>query len=290
MPDAPPTAVEEVKLYYDQNTVRFETFGHGRETGSIHRAVRGEGVRTRADALRYLDRLVLAELHGLQGKFPAPLRVLDLGCGVGATLLYLAGQLPIRGTGVTVSPVQAARARERVAASGLGERVRCLEGNFLELPPELEPVELAYSIEAFVHGPDPAAYFESAAHKLVPGGLLVVCDDFATPRAEGPLNARETRVLQEVRRDWLAHTLITPARAGELAARAGLRPLKNTDLTPLLELRRPRDRLIALAVAFGRLLPLRGYRFRSLVGGNALQAALTSGLVEFRCLVWQRDG
>lgn len=282
------TPVDEVRRYYDQNTVRFERFGHGRDTGSIHRAVRGEGVTTRAEALRYLDRLILAEVKPLEATFPAPLRVLDLGCGVGSTLLYLAEQAPIRGTGVTLSAVQAQRAQQRIAASGLGDRVRVLEANFLELPESVGPAELAFSIEAFVHGPDPAAYFAATARHVVPGGRLVVCDDFLAPRAEGPLKRREARALDEVRRCWLAHTLITSERANALAERAGYRLERNLDLTPRLELRRLRDRVIAAAVTVGRHLPQRGYRLRSLIGGNALQQALLSGLIEFRCLVWRR--
>jgi SAM-dependent methyltransferase len=284
------TPIDEVRRYYDENTLRFERFGHGRATGSIHRAVYGEGVTTRTEALRYLDQLILAEVKPLQAAFAEPLRVLDLGCGVGSTLLYLAEHAPIRGTGVTVSGVQARRAAERIAASGLGDRVRCLEANFVKLPESVGPAELAFSIEAFVHGPDPAAYFAASARHVVPGGRLVLCDDFLAPRAEGDLTRREARALDEVRRCWLAHTLITSERAITLAERAGYRLERNLDLTPRLELRRLRDRMIAAVVLFGRHLPRRGSRLRALIGGNALQQALLSGLIEFRCLVWRREG
>jgi predicted O-methyltransferase YrrM len=278
--------LDEVKRYYDGNTRRFVRFGQGRGTGTIHRAVWGDGVTSRREAFHYLDALVLRELRALSARHAPPLHVLDLGCGVGASLLYLAERAAIRGTGITLSSVQAQQARARIQAAGMTERVTCHEGNFLDPPRTIEPAHLAFSIEAFVHAPDASAYFEVTAQKLVRGGTLVLCDDFLSERARGPLTRSERRTLAEVESDWLAKSLLTPRRADELASQAGYRLSKNVDLTPRLELQRPRDRLVAMAAALGRHIPRRGPRWRSLVGGHALQAALLAGLIEFRCIAW----
>jgi cyclopropane fatty-acyl-phospholipid synthase-like methyltransferase len=215
------------------------------------------------------------------------MHVLDLGCGVGASLIYLATRAPIRGTGVTISGVQADYAGERISNAGLADRVRCVQANFLELPPSIEPAQLVFSIEAFVHGPDPARYFESAAGRLTPRGLLIVCDDFLAPRARGPVSRRDARIIDEFRRGWHANSLMTVAEADALATAAGFTLTKNLNLTASLELRRPRDLLVSLAMTIGRHLPLRGTYGDSLLGGSALQAGLGSGLIEFRYLVWQ---
>ncbi|MGB7217187.1 MAG: methyltransferase domain-containing protein [Vicinamibacterales bacterium] len=274
----------EVRDYYDLNTARW--FGRPRESDAIHRAVWGEGVRSAAEAFQYIDRLILGELQVLAGTFPAPLHVLDLGCGIGASLIFLASHASIRGTGITLSGVQARFAAQRIERAGLVDRLTCLEHDFLHLPPTLTPAHMAFSIEAFVHSPDPQAYFASTAEHVIPGGLLVVCDDFLTERARGPLSKREIRMLDEVRSGWLAPSVITVAQADAFARRFGYRQVKNINLTKLLDLRRPRDLFVAAAVVFGRHLPMSGYRWRSLVGGNALQAALLAGLIEFRFVAW----
>jgi SAM-dependent methyltransferase len=280
-------AVDDVRRYYDLNTARFERFGQGHHTGSIHRAVLPAPGDAEQDPLSTLDSLVLAELETLGSTFEAPLRVLDLGCGVGATLVYLAKRLPIEATGVTLSGVQAERARERLRAHGLEERVHILAQSYLDLPQNLAPAALACSVEAFIHGPDPAAYFASAAAHVASGGRLVVCDDFLAD-AQPAHSPHDERLLQEFRTGWLANSLVSSARANELATAAGFRLEKNIDLTPRLVLGRPRDRVIALFVAAARHLPRPGYWLRSLVGGNALQQALRRGLLEFRCVVWRR--
>jgi len=277
----------EVRNYYDLNTARW--FGRPRDSGAIHRAVWGAGVGSRAEAFQYVDRLVLRELQELAGSFEAPLHVLDLGCGVGNSLIFLASHSMIRGTGVTLSGVQARYAAQHIRQAGLTGRVECLEGDFLELPKTIAPAQLAFSIEAFVHSSDPERYFAATTEHVVSGGRLIVCDDVLSERAQQPLSRRETRMLDEVRSGWLAPSLITVARAEACASRSGYRLLKNVDLTRFLDLRRPRDLLVAASVAVGRHLPLTGYRWRSLVGGNALQAALVAGLVEFRFVVWQKS-
>jgi SAM-dependent methyltransferase len=280
-------AVDDVRRYYEENTARFERFGQGRGTGAIHRAVRAKGGDSDQSPFRTLERMILRRLTRV-GSGDGKVHVLDLGCGVGASMIYLALHAPIIATGVTLSALQAVRARERIAECGLAERVRCLEGSYLELPSSVPPAALAFSIEAFIHGPDPAAFFEAAARYVVPGGLLLVFDDFLSDRAAGRLSTREARVLREVREGWLANSLVTARHASELASQAGFALETNHDLTSRLELGRPRDHAIAALVAVGRHLPLRGYRFRSLLGGNALQTGLRAGLLEFRCLGWRR--
>jgi SAM-dependent methyltransferase len=281
--------IDDVRAYYETNTRRFERFGQG--GGTIHRAVWGAGVRTRDEAFGHIDELIASELASFTSR-GGDVHVLDLGCGVGASLVFLASRAHIRGTGVTLSGLQAARARERARRAGLESRVRFLEGDFLHVPSDVPKAHLVFSIEAFIHGPDPRAYFAAASRYLVPGGALVVCDDFLTDSGRAVSSPRERRVLDDVRTGWLANTLVTPTEAAALAAGAGLSLCKNVDLTSFLELGRPRDRLITALVALGRRLPRepRGHGFRSLVGGSALQTALDRRLVEYRFLVWERRG
>ena len=280
-------ALREVESYYDRNTQAFASFGQG--GGAIHRAVWGDGVRTRAEAFHYVDRVLLREIERLSARALEPLQVLDLGCGVGSSLFYLASQAAFQGTGVTLSGVQARWAQAASEQSGLAERLKFIQGNFLELPSTVPRAHLAFSIEAFVHSPDPSEFFAAAARYLAADGLLVICDDFLTARgASNDLSSRQQRDLEEVRTGWLANSLVSVATAVSIAAEHGFRLVMNQDLSSYLELRRPRDRVISLLVELGRPFRIPGYRWRSWVGGNALQLALQAGLLEYRLLTWQK--
>ncbi|HEX6277281.1 MAG TPA: hypothetical protein VFZ53_29770 [Polyangiaceae bacterium] len=68
-----------------------------------------------------------------------------------------------------------------------------LEASLLDLPSEVPTAELAFSIEAFVHGPAPRAYFEAASRYLVPGRALAVRDDFRTSTGRATPQRRRSR-------------------------------------------------------------------------------------------------
>ncbi len=276
--------LDHVREFYDRNTSRFERLGQG--GASIHRAVWGPAVRDRDEAFHHVEDRLLT----LLARTPDPV-VVDLGCGVGGSLLHLAGRRPdLRGEGVTLSPAQAARAGELLADAGLGDRVRCREGDFLDPPADLDgTADLVLSIEAFLHGPDPAGYFRAAARLLRPGGRLAICDDVLTDAGAAATGAAAQR-LADFREGWRVGSLVTVAELVRLAGDAGLALTSDDDLTPYLELRRPRDRAISAALSIARgPLRLRGEYGRMLVGGDALQHCLTGGLLDYRLLVLTRS-
>lgn len=280
--DGPDGHTELVRRYYDNNTAAFDRLGQG--GGSIHRAIWGPGVSTRVAAFHYVDELILRALPPDVAR-PA---VVDLGCGLGSSLLYLAGRTDLTGEGITISPLQAAGATRRIAEAGLADRVRCREGDFLSVPADLAgTADLAFSIEAFVHGPDAGGYFREAARTLRPGGRLVVCDDFLAGSATSAA-PRAARRLAEFRTGWRVGSLLAVEQVRALAAAHGLTLVGDLDLTPHLELRRPRDRWISLLVTAGRPLRLRGEYWQSLVGGDALQWCLVHGALQHRVLQFER--
>jgi len=275
--------LQDVRKYYDRNTRSFQR--HGQSGLSIHRAVWGPSATTRDSAVHFVDNLILTEIRGLG---PNP-KILDMGCGVGASLLYFAQRLAIVGEGVTISPLQASHAAELFESARVNT-LRCRSGNFLALPSDIYDVDLAFSIEAFVHSPDAEGYFSQAACVLRPGGKLIICDDFLSQRASLNPSANESKWLQEFRTGWKIGSLVTVDSACETADSVGFKLISVLDLTEFLELRRPRDILISILVSIGKYLGYHGGEYWSaLTCGNALQLATRSGAVGYRYLLFERN-
>jgi cyclopropane fatty-acyl-phospholipid synthase-like methyltransferase len=270
----------DIRCYYDRHSASFVRFGQGR--GSIHRAVWGPHTRTRDQAFHYVDDQIAAFVR----RFLSPSRtvhVVDLGCGVGASLCYLAEQLPIRGTGITLSPAQAAMARVVVADRGLSGTVECLEGDYCELPARLMPADLAYAIESFVHGPDPARFFDECRRLVRPGGLLVICDDVQ----KGVVSPDAAHAVEEFTKGWHINSLVDRDTLVRLAHDAGFEHESTVDLTPLLEINRVRDRAIAGGLALLKWLAFNTDRFDYVIGGNALQKCLAKGWIGYELSVFR---
>jgi len=288
----PRFATDQVRRYYDRNTPSFIALGEGGGVGAIHRAVRGPGVTTREQAFHFAEdrvadlvrRVAARSTASAAGTVADPPHVVDLGCGVGASLCYLAGQLPIIGTGVTLSPIQVRVANERIESAGLSDRVACIEGDYADLPGDMRAADVAFAIESFVHGPDPARFFAEAARLVRPGGALVICDD-----VRRRTNSRQAeRAIRRFQHGWHVNSLLEAGELQSLAGEAGFEHESTEDLSAYLELRRPRDRAIGAAVAiFGRL-PLERTRFGHLVGGSALQQSLAGGWIGYDLMVFAR--
>jgi SAM-dependent methyltransferase len=271
----------QVKDYYDRHTGEFLATGQRGSEGAIHRAVWGPGVQSRQQAFRYVEDRLIDLLNSVAAP-PTSLHVVDLGCGVGASLCYLAARLPIRGTGITLSAVQARLGGQRIREAGFADRLRCLEGDFTNLPADIEPADLTFAIESFVHAPDPGRFFDECARLVRPGGLLVLCDDFLRPTSD-----REAeRTLDRFRRGWHINTLIDAGELQTLARASGFEHESTQDLTSYLELRRARDRAIGGLLALVGWLPLTR-RFDYLIGGQALQTCLARGWIGYDLTVFR---
>ncbi len=279
--------VNDVKTYYDQNTKRFVTHHESGLVNALHRAVWGPGVTTQAEAFQYVNHLLLQVMQELVPAFPTPLSVLDLGCGVGGSLFYLAQRLPMQAVGVTLSPVQIELANRQAQSLQLDSQCRFVEADFLHLP-RLDPQVAVFAIESFVHCPDAKRFFTAASAVIPAGGRLMICDDFLASSTPHRLDRKAKRLLEDFRRGWHVRSLMTTVQAQTYAAGAGLRLIDNRDLTPYLALRRPWDRFIAVWVTLGRWLPLRAPWWLCWLGGHAVQRCLLLGLIEYRFVVFEK--
>jgi cyclopropane fatty-acyl-phospholipid synthase-like methyltransferase len=274
----------DIRRYYDRNTAAFVALGQGGSVGAIHRAVWGPGVRTSEEAFRYVEDQIAERLRHLPLEIDRP-HVVDLGCGVGASLCYLAERLPgLRGTGITLSPVQARFAEKRVQQAGLSDRVTCLEGDYADVPASVSPADLAYAIESFVHGPDPSRFFAQCRQLMRPGGLLMICDDVKRPTDDPAAR----RAIERFKRGWHINTLIDRSELQTLAREAGFEHDSTVDLSSYLELNRPRDRAIEVLISLTGWVPVLWSRLDHLVGGSALQQCLGRGWIGYDLAVFRR--
>jgi cyclopropane fatty-acyl-phospholipid synthase-like methyltransferase len=160
----------------------------------------------RESMLEQMNAEVLARLH-VDGI--AEPRLLDLGCGLGATLRSFARRLPnARLSGVTRVPWQVEQSRALNEAAGCGERVCVLEGDYEDPSLLLGSVyDGVHALESSCHaqGADKALLLEQAHRLLRPGGRLVVCDGFLSSRRF--VNRLQHRIYRRLCECWVIEEL-----------------------------------------------------------------------------------
>ena len=216
---------------------------------------------------------------------PAP-RVLDAGCGYGASMLDMAPGLGGDWLGISLSEVQVRRGMEAVAARGLAGQVRLAVASYDA--PLTGEFDWIFGIESLIHSPDPMATIHNLARSLAPGGALMVVDDMP----EEDLSPQQAADVALFKRCWRCP--VAPSRAGWLRAfaAAGLVLSHETDFTALT-IPRPSAELAPMMAArarqarWKRLLGL-GYRSEADLGGMMLETLLSTGVIRYRMLVARR--
>jgi ubiquinone/menaquinone biosynthesis C-methylase UbiE len=149
------------------------------------------------------------------GCVPAPQRILDVGCGTGYLLRQLAARCPQAAElrGIDAAPMVI----EVAAATSADDRLRFRAGTAEELPWPTETFDLVVSTTSFDHWADQQAGLTECARVMVPGGTLVLVDQFSSLLLPTLLAGRRGKAR-------------TKRRAGKLVVAAGFRSLRWHDL------------------------------------------------------------
>jgi len=101
--------------------------------------------------------------------------ILDVGCGTGASSIYLAKQYKLEATGITISPVQVDLAKKAAALEGVNATFLLMDAEAMKFE---RLFDVVWSVESISHYQDIEKFLESAAKVLPPNGTLAVIDWF----------------------------------------------------------------------------------------------------------------
>lgn len=167
----------------------------------------------------------------------APQNIIDVGCGIGGSTLHLAQKFGCQATGITLSPVQASRAKERAAERGLDSRVRFEVANALEMPFEDNTFDLVWSLESGEHMPDKTKFIQECYRVLQPGGKLILATwcHRETNSLAGELTPDEVAHLKEIYRVYCLPYVISLSEYRTIATECGFKNLRADDWSMAVE-------------------------------------------------------
>lgn len=109
-------------------------------------------------------------------------KVLDAGCGIGGSSIWMAKQHGNAVTGITISDKQAAYAREHAQRHAVSDRVNFEVADFCTTPFAYASFDVVWALESSCHALNKADFLREAWRLLRPGGRIVVCDGFLLQR------------------------------------------------------------------------------------------------------------
>jgi tocopherol O-methyltransferase len=159
-------------------------------------------------------------------------RILDVGCGIGGSSLYLAQKFNASATGITLSPVQAARAKERAQAMGLdSSRSTFLVADALNMPFADNSFDLVWSLESGEHMPNKKQFLQECYRVLQPGGTLIMATwcHRSLDGGAGQLTGDERRHLADIYRVYALPYVISLPEYEAIAQNLGFKDLRTAD-------------------------------------------------------------
>jgi len=133
------------------------------------------GFWIRGDESKEIAQLQLVEHLARLANIRPGSEVLDIGCGFGASSLFLTRKFGVTATGITISPVQVEIANRDAAAAQACATFHLMDAEDMRFNKQFD---LLWSVESISHYQNIEKFFASAARFLKPGGTFALTDWF----------------------------------------------------------------------------------------------------------------
>lgn len=243
-PSLDPSLTEKIQQFYDRSSPLWErTWGE-----HMHHGYYGANGKHKKD--RRQAQIDLIEELLKWGDVSAAQTILDVGCGIGGSTLYLADKFAAQSVGITLSPVQAQRASDRAyenqialqpwesfGESGDRPAVHFQVTDALATPFADDSFDFIWSMESGEHMPDKRAFLQECYRLLKPGGtfLMATWCHRATDNLAGPLTDSEQQHLSWLYQLYHLPYVISLLDYGEMASDIGFTKLKVADWSQQVE-------------------------------------------------------
>jgi tocopherol O-methyltransferase len=219
---------QDIREFYDASSGLWEQIWGEH----MHHGYYGKGgnykLERRQAQIELIEELLLWAGYNQDQK---PQNIIDVGCGIGGSTLYLAKKFGSQATGITLSPVQAARATERATQADLDTQVRFEVANALDMPFEDDTFDLVWSLESGEHMPDKTKFLAECYRVLKPGGKIILATwcHRETNSLAGDLTPDEIAHLKEIYRVYCLPYVISLSEYRAIALDCGFKNLLADD-------------------------------------------------------------
>ena len=219
----PDINAQEIIEYYEQCQVDYEIVWHLKNHMCMHYGYWDETTPNLRAALKNMN-AQLAQFADVQPGW----HVLDAGCGVGGSSIFLAGKYNCRTTGITLSEKQAATATQNAAISGVADRSAFQQANYLQTDFPDNHFDLVWGMESVCYAHDKYDFLKEAFRILKPGGRVVIADFFHNDVRKG---TADWQILDKWTKTWAIKEYAGVSGFEDDLKRAGFTALRKKDTT-----------------------------------------------------------
>lgn len=216
---------QKIKQFYDDSSKLWEDIWGEH----MHHGYYGQAGKYKLD--RRQAQIDLIEELLIWAKVEKAENIIDIGCGIGGSTLYLAKKYNATAKGITLSPVQAARATQRANTAQLSSKVEFQVADALDIPFDDNSFDLVWSLESGEHMPDKEKFLQECYRVLKPGGKFIMATWCHRPTNSwaGQLTGDEKRHLKEIYRVYCLPYVISLPEYENIVTEIGFKHICSDD-------------------------------------------------------------
>ncbi|KKQ29766.1 MAG: SAM-dependent methyltransferase [Candidatus Levybacteria bacterium GW2011_GWA2_37_36] len=214
----------KIQEYYTIAQPYYRFMWHGKSLG-LHYGLWTENVTSRTSAI-IKENEIMADLAGIKEND----LVLDAGCGIGGSGIWLAEKRKANTVGLNIVDRQLTRGRHLAEKEKLGQKVDLLKGDYQRLPFKDNMFDVFWSLESIEHATNLEDFMKEAFRVLKPGGKIIIAATFLGDKKDiSPEEKRQIDVGQSVAGCF--NDFRTAEANVEIMKEAGFVNLQNLDRT-----------------------------------------------------------
>lgn len=276
---------ENVKNYYNRLQSSYNLVWMNKKNLAMHLGFWDKDTKNHHEALLNENKYVADALDIKESDI-----ILDAGCGVGGTAIYIAEKYGAKVIGVSLNENQIEPAKKYAKNRGVDKLVDFKVKNYNDTGFPDESFTKIYAIESVCHTENKEDFFKEAYRLLKPGGKLAFIDEFV---AKEKLSQKEQGLLDDWLEGWAVPNMLTAKKFKEGLEKTGFKNIKDMDVTEKVIRSSGRIQLIGyLFYPFDTIMSKIGLvskeEYSSTIASVRQKTLFTKKIVDFRVISCQK--
>lgn len=212
---------QDIATYYDSTRSSYADGWALNKSFALHYGYKDATTKSFAGTLLRMNEVLMQA-----AQITAADHVLDAGCGIGGSSIYLTEKTGCTCTGITLSEKQLAEARLLAEKKGLDSTLKFELRNYMHTGFPDESFTVVWGLESICYADDKEAFVREAYRLLKPGGRLIIADGMVTD-----FKNNENPIIKNWLKGWQVNYLESPERLQQFFSQAGFNNIQYTDIT-----------------------------------------------------------